>query len=237
MTAIPSRDLCGRVAEAYRGATPLDVDNKYVLLTNGTVLTDNSSMLAIVTAELAQANGYQRVAYSPSASSYDSGQSRQELPGTNAAFNASGGALQYDTAIVISSASATANKLVTTINDASDRLEFDSDPGLVDGDKVVITADIGGSVPSELLDSGNPRLLFVVGSGNSGGTWWIQLALTEGGTAIVFSGGSTPIRVRYANGRFDWLNIYGSTTIADGTTDTLQIALNWGSGTADVNAA
>ncbi|MBL1178660.1 hypothetical protein [Pantanalinema sp. GBBB05] len=69
--------------------------------------------------------------------------------------------------------------MVTTINDASDRLEFDSDPGLVDGDKVVITADIGGSVPSELLDSGNPRLLFVVGSGNSGGTWWIQLALTE----------------------------------------------------------
>ncbi|MBL1178661.1 hypothetical protein [Pantanalinema sp. GBBB05] len=104
MAAIPSRDLCSRVAEAYRGATPLDVDNKYVLLTNGAVLTDNSSMLSIVTAELEQANGYQYqwVAYSPGASSYDSGQSRQELPGTNAAFTASGGALQYDTAVIIS---------------------------------------------------------------------------------------------------------------------------------------
>lgn len=237
MAAIPSRDLCGRVAEAYRGATPLDVDSKYILLTNGTVLTDNSSMLAIVVAELAQANGYQRVAYGPGAGSYDSGQSRQELPGTNAPFTADGGALQYDTAVIISGAGATANKLVTTINDASNRLEFNSDPGLVDGDKVVITADIGGSVPGELLDSGNPRLLFVVGSGNSEGLWWIQLATTEGGTAIVFSAGLTPIRVRYANGRFDWLSFYDSTTIADGTTDTLQIALNWGSGTADVDAA
>jgi hypothetical protein len=195
-------------------------------------------MLDIISAELAQTNGYQRAAYSPGASSFDSGQNRQELPGTNAAFTADGGALQYDTAVIISGASATASRLVTTINDSSDRLEFAANPGLNDGDRVVITADIGGSVPSALLDgSSNPQLLYVVGSGDDGVTWWIQLALTEGGTAITFSGGATPLRVRYANGKFDWYNTYGLTTIPDGTTDTLQVALNWGNGTADVNAA
>lgn len=232
MPAIPSRDLLGRIAEAYRGNTAMDVDNKYIILTNGATISDNSTMLDIISAEVAPGFGYARVAYSPSASSFDAGQSRQELPVADAEFIASGGSIQYDYGVILSGAGANASASVSNINTGATRLEFSSNPNFSNGDRVVITADAGGTVPTAL----DAALLYVVGAGSSGGTYWIQCASTEGGSALSVNGGSTPIRARHGNGKFDFYQSYGSTTLADGQSDTLKIRVNFGSGSTDVNA-
>lgn len=229
-TSVHQDDLKA-AADRFRNLT-----GKYLTLTNGITINASTSMLEVITAELPQAFGYARAAYNPGASAYDSGQDREELSLVNCAFAANGAALQYDHAVLVSGASATASVLVTAINDASDRLEFDADPELANGDKVVLTADMGGTVPAALLDgSSDPQILYVVNSGDDGSTWWIQLALTSGGSAITFTGGALPVRVRFANGVVRMSQGYGSTTIQDGLNETIQVAVNFGDGLADVN--
>lgn len=236
MTWNASRDLLGRIGEAYSTNASLLSSNKRVILVNSGSLTDASTMLDVIRYECA-GNGYTRYSLSPSTGSYDASQDRYELPAVDATFTASGGSITYDTAAIISGASSTASKTVNTINATDNRLEFSSAHGLSNGDLVVVTADGGGTVPSELLNGGAPRLLYVVGSSDSGGNYWIQCSLTNGGSAIDFTGGSGTIRVRYANGKFDLFDPQGSTTIADGSTKIIRCLLNFGDGSADVNAA
>jgi hypothetical protein len=189
----------------------------YAILTNSSSYTFSSAMLAVVQQEVSNLYGYARVAFSPAAGSYNGAKTRFEFPATTLSFTASGGAIQFDTIYFIGGGKSYSNRAVSNINTGSNRLEFAAAHPFSNGDKVTVTADAGGTVPTALLSGGNPTTLFVVGSSNAN-PYYIQLAATSGGSAITFTGGANTIRVRSVDGVPGFYATIGSTTIADGQT-------------------
>lgn len=206
------------------------------ILTNSSSFTDSSSLLSVISQEVSETNGYSRPTYNPSTGSYDSGQTRYEMPTTTISFTASGGSIQFDRIAFIGTSKSYANRAVSNINTGSSRLEFAAAHPFSNGDKVTVTADAGGTVPSALLSGGNPTTLYVVGSSNAN-PYYIQLASTVGGSAISFTGGTNTIRVRSIDGVMGFYCTIGSTTIADGQTYNFNTAFNVGGNGVDVNAA
>jgi len=81
------------------------------------------------------------------------------------------------------------------------------------------------------------QILYVVNPIDTTSERSIQLSLTSGGSAIAFSAGTLPIRVRYANGSLVGFETFSATTtVANGGTQPITLNLNWGTGTSDVNA-
>lgn len=228
----------------WRGqGTMPDASKFYILLTNSSTWDDTATMLEVVQQEVAAsaANAYSRKQYAPAVGAWDASQSRYELPLTTGIFTAgASGSIQYDRAVIIRDGQATANRAVSTIDATNNKLIFslsDGAHGLVAGDRVVVTADAGGAVPSELLNSGSPRYLYVKSPIDTSSERSIQLSLTSGGATIDFSAGSGTIRVRWANGEPEIYDSYGSRTIAANGTDNISFANNFGGSSADVAAA
>lgn len=229
----PFQDFLLRQAAAYRAEA-----NKYLLLTNDSSYTDASPKAEIVAAEINPQFGYTRQPVTITTEVYDSGQARVELQRFEADFTATGGTIQYDRAVLVSGAgNALSNAPTNGIDASANRLSFAASNAFTSAGiiQVTVTADGGGGVPSELLDSGNPRLLYIVNPVNSG-TFTIQLALTNGGSAIDFSGGSGTLRVRNCDFKMDFYEPYGASEINDGATQTIEIGLNVGNNAANVNA-
>lgn len=99
--------------------------NKQLVLTNGTTFTDASTISAILAAEIS-GNGYSRPTLTISTFAWDGGQTRQELVFADVTFTASGGAIQFDTRVIVSDSAANFDWIdlptaSTTIADGSSR--------------------------------------------------------------------------------------------------------------------
>ncbi|MGL4619136.1 MAG: hypothetical protein ACRCZS_08770 [Chroococcidiopsis sp.] len=107
------RSALARRNEVYfNGAIAPDPAKFYLILTNGTVITDQSTIAQVAAAEISASNGYARMPYNPGAGTYDNTQNRYEMPPVTVSITATGAGLQYDTVILISNATAQAKEAV-----------------------------------------------------------------------------------------------------------------------------
>lgn len=204
------------------------------------ILTDSSnydlvnpSMLAAIQQEIEDNVSYSRYPFAIGAATFDAAQNRGEAEALVEIANPAGGVtISFDRLVLLSGASATANLPVDSMDATANTISFATNPGLTNGDRVVLTPALGGVVPFELTDSGNPRILFVVAvDGNS-----VQLSTTQNGTPIDFGAGTLPIRARFANGRVEGIANVGSQQILPGQTRNYRIPVNVGRGNVDVIA-
>lgn len=224
MPFIQFKEATSRMLQNY-------VDGKtfHLLLTSGSTFTKASGLADIVTQELAEANNYTRQAYVPSTGAYDDIQERYELPGVATTFSAQGGFLQYDRIALISGGSSNANKTFTA-DPATNRLTA-TNHGLANGDKVILTADAGGNLPA---GANSAQLYYAVPVDADTVELYADANFT---TSVTFaSAGNGTLRLRYANGNVELYGELGSTTIADGQSQTIVIHWNHGGGNVDVEA-
>ena len=209
----------------------------YLILTSASDYdaTPSTTMASVINRETPQTNGYQRVAFSSPTAVWNTVKLRSEAPQVSITQTAAGGIIQFDRMALIKGASATASRSVTSIDTTANKLNFalTTAHGLIATDKVMVTADATGVVPSSLP----LQILFVINPIDTTSERSIQLSLTSGGSAIALSAGILPIRVRYANGSLVGFETFSATTtVANGGTQPITLNLNWGTGTSDVNA-
>lgn len=230
MPWIPSRDMLRRLLEEHINGLVVPNPNKfYVLLTNASSFADTADMAAIVISEVVQEFGYARAQYNPSSGSYDATQTRYEMPSVATTFTASGGAIQFDRAVLISDGSVIANKIFTA-DAATNRISVAAH-SLINGDKVVPTADASGSLPGGLSS--------IVYYSKSIDANTIELYTDSNLATLVdfTTNGSGKLRLRYANGNFEVYQSYGSATLPDGGTQTINWTWNIAGNGVDVAAA
>ncbi len=203
-----------------------------LVLTNNSTYTSASSLLDVLQEEINEEYGYSRSTVTFGNGVWNSGQSRNEKPQMTIPITASGGALQFDRVYFLGTGLSYANREVTVIDATNNRLEFAEAHPFQVGDKVTVTPDATGVVPSELLSSGNPTTLYVESINNSG-TFWITLSATDGGSAINFSAGTLPIRVRSIDGNPGFYVNLGTTTVPN--LQTYNFLINLRSGNSGVN--
>ena len=230
MAWTPSRDLLSRLLEEHlNGATPPNPVKFYIILTNSSTFGDASTVADIVKQELVEQYGYTRVQYNPGMGAYDAAQSRYEMPGVTIPLNATGGAIQYDRAVLLANAHPTANKIFTA-NAATNRLTVTAH-GLSNGDAVVPSSD-----PASTLPTGMSAIAYYAKAIDAN---TVELYTESALTNIVdFSdAGSGTLRLRYAQGFFEFYEVIGSSTIPDGSTQSLVVYFNVAGSGVDVNAA
>lgn len=223
------RSLLVRMLEEHvNGAPPPDPAKFFIILTASSNFTDASTLADILKLELPESNGYSRKPFNPGSGSYDATQTRYELPPVTATFTASGAGLQFDRAVIISNAHATANK-VFTATAATNSLTVTAH-GLTNGDIVVPTADAGGTIPT-----GMSAIAYYAKSIDAN---TIELYTDSGLATIVdFSNaGSGTLRLRYASGEAELYDSYGTSTIPSGSEQSLIFSWNIGGSSSDVNA-
>ena len=229
MPWIPSRNLLGRMMEEHiNGATPPNPAKFYLILTNASSFTDISTVADIVKQEAIEQFGYARQQYNPSAGSYDATQSRYEMPAVTVGFTGTGGAIQFDRAVMLSDAHATANKTFTA-NAATNRLTVTSH-GLTNGDCVVPTADAASTLPAGM----SSQAYYAKSIDANTVELYAEVALTN---ILDFTdAGSGTLRLRYAQGNFELYETYGTNTIPSGTPYNFVFSWNMGGSGANVNA-
>lgn len=222
----------GRLAETYYNAATVPDASKFYLILCSPVsaFTATSTMVDVLTAEKTS-SGYARSQYNPSTGAYDSGQSRYELPPTSCSFSATGSSYDFTAAVLLSNASANSSKSITAVDATANTLTCPAH-GLAVNDKVLITADAGGALPGGISGT---TIYFV----KTVTTDTITLSTTQGGATLdITSTGTLPLRLRYANGEVELYESYGSAiTIPASGTQVINVAINFGGSSADVNAA
>lgn len=204
-----------------------------IILTNGSTYTNGSSVLEVLSQEVEEGNGYSRQLFNPADGAWDATQNRWEFAAVVASYIVPiDGNLQYDRVAILGGVKSYANKLVSNINTATNRLEFGTAHSFVNGDRVTVTADAGGAVPTALLSSGNPTTLFVVSSQAQN----IQVSATSGGAALSLSGGSSPVRVRSIDGSLGFFSNTESITFLAGQTRSIRVTYNIAGNGVDVEA-
>ena len=209
----------------------------YLILTSASDYdaTPTTTMASVINRETPQTNGYQRVAFVPPTAVWNAVKLRSEAGQVSITQTAAGGIIQFDRMALIKGASATASRSVLSIDTTANKLNFalTTAHGLIATDKVMVTADPTGVVPSSLP----LQILFVINPIDTTSERSIQLSLTSGGSAIALSSGILPIRVRYANGSLVGFETFNATTtVASGGSQPITLNLNWGTGLSDVNA-
>lgn len=225
------------------GVATYNASQHQVILTNASTFTRTASLLAVIQEMLTDANGYTEQNWNPGAASWDAIQNRSEMS-SNVAWSFTG-TVTFDRYVLLSDRPFVENlgirkkgsRVVDTIDAAGNKLTFGlTDPIDLPADTpVTVTADAGGTVPAELLDGGNPRLLYVRNPVDTVSERSIQLALTAGGSPIDFGSGTGPIRVRYAGGKLRWYGVFDTPQTVAGSF-TIVLPDNYGDGNADVNA-
>jgi hypothetical protein len=210
-------------ATFYRGETWLreSITNNvsptshYLILCSGT-LSNTSSLADILAAELSQSYGYTRKLLTfGQGTTYLTNSYQWQSQSVDVL--AAGASLQYNNAIVLANAHATANKSVVGMTASNDQIEV-TGHGLIVGDRITFTGT-GISTPlstntlyfvSEVVDINN-----------------IKIALTSGGATINLTSDSTGSLIcRYANGWEELIGVFPSTeTILDGKSHSFII--NW----------
>lgn len=107
MAWTPFDSFLARPLECYLNSASAPATNSfYLILTLGGTITDASSLSTVLAQEVS-GNGYARANYDPATGSYDSGQSRYEMPIVTVNFTATTAAIQFDKAVLIGGAAAT----------------------------------------------------------------------------------------------------------------------------------
>lgn len=219
-----------------------------LILTNASTYTATSTMLDVIQQQCpcVGTTGYVEQPLTWSTSTYDAIQNRAESS-ASATFSPTGTGVPFDRFVIVADRPYVealgirklGNRLVDSINTTTNRLHFPlaNAIDLPANTLVTVTADPGGTVPPELLNAGNPQLLYVVNPVDTGSERSIQLSLTSGGAAIDFSAGTLPIRVRYAGGRLVEYDSTGPVTINDGMSYSVTVNDSYADGSASVDVA
>lgn len=107
--------LARMLEEHLNGAPSPDPNKFYLILTSSAVITNISTIAQVAAAELSAVNGYARMPYNPSIGVYDATSSRYEAPLVTTSITGTGGALQYDTVVLISDANVAVGEAVGNI--------------------------------------------------------------------------------------------------------------------------
>ncbi|MEH1902525.1 MAG: hypothetical protein V7L04_14170 [Nostoc sp.] len=206
----------------FRGATPPDASKFRLALANTATLGRTSSLADFITSELLPNNGYIRaIANFGSDGIYDTTDQRHELPIISASFAASGGSLQFQTAFLIADSTAVASKSFNSfnVNPTSDRITITAH-GYVNGDKLVFTPDVMGTLPSGIVAGTIYQVASITAND-------FQLQPNGGGTTIdITDTGSGTFRARSANGIIVAYAVESSPiTLPDGQGYSYQIPL------------
>lgn len=111
-----STSALAKMLEVYlNGLQPPDPNKFYLILTNGAVITNVSTIATVAAAELSATGGYARMPYNPSEGAYDQSTNRYKAPVVTSSVTATEGALQYDTVVLLSDASPTIGEAVGNI--------------------------------------------------------------------------------------------------------------------------
>lgn len=182
-----------------------------------------SSLLQIIQAEEAQ-TGYERKIFARSSVSFDATQNRAETSGSVSwSVAADGLSLIFDTIALIEGTTTFQGQDVTAIDGATNRYTISSN-SFNNGDRVVVAARIGGTVPTaatEILTIANR-------TSNS-----VQL-VDSNNQVVPVSGGVLPLRLKNANGTLRYIEPLGSQQILPGDTKAILLQLNFGRSTANV---
>jgi hypothetical protein len=197
--------LTNTLTENWQGPSRL-------ILCNTSIWSADPTSEEIFGSEIAQVNGYSRQTNTPVGdATYNPTTKEAEITMASASITASGGNITYSGYAILRSGSvATANKTATATN-ASDQITVTAH-GLTAGDRVMLTADTGGTLPA-----GIEALTFYYASIVNTNT--IQLYEEEALTTLrTFStDGSGTLRLRYCQGEDGPRKNLGSDrTIADG---------------------
>ena len=104
-------------------------------------------------------------------------------------------------------------------------------------DNVMILPQAGGTVPPELLVSGNTAIFPVRSITDTATERSLQLNAPGTYNLIDFAAGTNPIRVVYASGKPVAFESYGAKTIEAGKSVSIVIAINLGGSLVDVDSA
>ena len=206
----------------FRGVTPPDASKFRLALANTATVSRSSSLADFITSELLPNFGYSRaIANFGSDGIYDTTDQRHELPIISASFAATGGSLQFQTAFLIADSTAVSSKSFTNtnVNPTSDRITIPAH-GFINGDKLVFTADVMGTLPSGIV----ANTIYQVSNITSND---FQLQPNGGGTTIdITDTGSGTFRARSAGGTIVAYAVESSPiTVPDGQGYSYQIPL------------
>jgi hypothetical protein len=233
----------------YRGITAPRSSDYKMILTNGGNINKASSVLDIARAMVEPNNGYEEAVFQPTVdATFDTTQNRSEVQIITVNFTALDAPIQYDRVVLIADRPhSVANGLkkkgsrtVQTIDATANKLVF---PVAVPLDvpaseNVVILPQASGTVPPELLVSGNTAMFSVRSSPtDTAAERSLQLNAPGTSTLVDFAAGVNPIRVVYATGKPVAFESYGAKTIEAGKSVSIVIAINLGGSTVDVDAA
>lgn len=199
----------------------------FAILCDG--LTSDPTLLQAISAELIAGDNYSRKGFIPGSATYDEVQNRAELPAVSLSWTVdpSGSAISFDTIAIVGGTTSFANIEITGLDGVSNRFLITSNP-FVDGDKVIVTAPVGGTAPPAVS-----ALILTVDNADSSG---FQL-LDDSNAVVPVSGGVLPLVARNANGTIRYVEPLGSSQILPGNTKTYTLYLNHGESTANVTAA
>lgn len=231
MVWTPSISMLQRLTEEHFNSVPTPDPNKFYLILCNPVsaFTSATDLATVIQAESLQANGYVRSQYNPAAGTYDASAIRYELPSTTANFSALGASYSFNTAYLLSGASATANKPVTSMTAANDQITI-TGHGLAVGDKVLFTGT--GAIANPLVKGTIYYVQAIVDVDN------LKIAATNGGALInLTTDSSGSLDARYANGELEFFEAYSTITIPAGGSHSIAINVNFTSGVGDANAA
>lgn len=204
-------------AQLGYGAT-IDPTKFRLILCSEAIWTAEASMSDVLLTEINNESGYSRYHYTVAEVdiTYDTTKKTATVPTRNWDLTASGASIQWDGIAMIANAHPNAPTLLESVDPATDTLAL-TGHGLTNGDRVMLTADAGGTLPTG-LDS--TVLYYAINT--SANT--LQVSPSEGGSPMAFSDlGAGDLRLRYGSGELvAGFRADSIKTIPDGATHTLQ---------------
>ncbi|BAS55387.1 hypothetical protein NIES2135_53280 [Leptolyngbya boryana NIES-2135] len=197
-----------------------------MILLDAPSIESNPGVQEIVNLERPETGAYSRKTIASPTATFDSGQDRAEVPGLSATFTVASNqpTLTFNAIALLADTSTWANKLIDSLNAAMNRITLSSH-GLSDGDLVSLTADTGGTVPTELVG-----LLLTVTNATTND---FQLSDEDG--VIDFGGtGILPVRVRNCQGRLVYAEQLSAQQILPGESRTITLFPTLGRSTANL---
>jgi hypothetical protein len=197
-----------------------------MILLDAPSIASNPGIQEIINLELPETGAYSRKVITPPTATFDSGQDRAEVPGLAATFTVAADqpTLSFNAIALLADTSTWANKLVDSFDAATNRITIAAH-GLSNGDLVSLTADTGGTVPTELIG-----LLLTVTSATTNN---FQLSDTDG--IIDFGGtGVLPVRLHNCEGRLVYAEALSAQLILPGESRTITLFPTLGRSTANL---
>lgn len=189
--------LLSTLTDRYRRG----ISSRAVLCNPAVAFTDTATILDVIVSEVVNAN-VGRIDITPSAdATWNSSKIRAQIdfPVANFSIPSGGTDASYRAIVRCWGIGANPPRLVTSIDAANNKLFFLNSVAhqISNNEPLAIVARAGGTVPAELLSSGNPRIVYAVNQVSTLNVEQsIQVSLTPSGTPIDFSGGSGNIDVR-----------------------------------------